>query len=238
MDIAVDAGGNVFTLEDANQRVQKFTSGGSYVTKWGSYGTCDAYFSGPSGIGVDGVGFVYVADDGNRRIQKFTASGNFVTKWGSWTDPCWPGEWQDDWLYPTDVAGDLSGHVFVAASHSVRVYSDAGDPLGAWRGAAGPGPGQFYYPRGVAADAAGQVYVADMGNNRIQILSSSGVFLTQVGSFGAGDGQFNQPTSVAVDAQGNMFVLDTGNHRIQKFSGAGPTPAIRTTFGSIKARYR
>ena len=66
--------------------------------------------------------------------------------------------------------------------------------------------------------------MADMGNNRIQILSSSGVFLTQVGSFGTGDGQFNQPTSVAVDAQGNMFVLDTGNHRIQKFSWAGPTP--------------
>ena len=238
MDIAVDAGGNVFTLEDANQRVQKFTSGGGYVTKWGSYGTCDGYFSGPSGIGVDGMGFVYVADDGNRRIQKFTGSGSFVTKWGSWTDPCAPGDWQDDWLYPTDVAGDLTGRVFVAAAHSVRVYSGAGDLLTVWGGPAGSGPGQFYYPHGVAADAAGQVYVADMGNNRIQILSSSGVFLTQVGSFGAGDGQFNQPTSVAVDAQGNMFVLDTGNHRIQKFSGAGPTPAIRTTFGRIKARYR
>jgi len=55
---------------------------------------------------------------------------------------------------------------------------------------------------------------------------------------GTGDGQFDGLKFLAVDAQGNLFVSDTNNHRVQKFATSGPTPAIRTTFGSIKARYR
>ena len=58
-----------------NNRIQKFNSNGTFITKWGSDGTADGQFSGPAGVAVDSSGNVYVADLGNNRIQKFTSNG-------------------------------------------------------------------------------------------------------------------------------------------------------------------
>ncbi len=81
--IAVDSSGFVY-VADGNNRIQKFTSDGQFVAKWGSYGHGDGEFQYPRGIAVDSSGFVYVADYENNRIQKFTSDGQFVDKWGSW----------------------------------------------------------------------------------------------------------------------------------------------------------
>jgi len=66
-------------------------------------------------------------------------------------------------------------------------------------------------------------FVADQGNNRIQVFSSSGIFLYAFGSVGSGDGQLMGPTGVAVDlANGsNVLVADQNNARIQVFSASG-----------------
>ena len=81
--IAFDSVGNMYVTDSANDRVQKFTSNGTFITKWGSHGTAVGQFLGPEGIGVDSQGNVYVADTGNSRIQKFTSNGTVITKWGS-----------------------------------------------------------------------------------------------------------------------------------------------------------
>ena len=87
-DVTVDSLGNVYVADTGNNRVQKFTSDGKFITKWGSYGTEDGNFSGPSGLAIDNIGNVYVVDKGNSRIQKFTSEGVFITKLGSWgTNP-------------------------------------------------------------------------------------------------------------------------------------------------------
>ncbi len=54
-----------------NYRVQVFTTGGTYLTQWGSVGTGNGQFYNPYGIGFDAAGNVYVADTFNHRIQKF-----------------------------------------------------------------------------------------------------------------------------------------------------------------------
>ena len=63
-----------------NDRVQKFTSDGAFVTKWGTEGEADGQFKTPAGIAVDAQGNVSVADHANSRVQKFTPEGTFVTK--------------------------------------------------------------------------------------------------------------------------------------------------------------
>lgn len=51
--------------------VQKFTTEGEHITKWGSEGEGDGQFSAPERIDVDSDGRANVADTGNNRIQVF-----------------------------------------------------------------------------------------------------------------------------------------------------------------------
>jgi len=75
MVFAVDGSGNVYVADAGNTRIQKFTSDGIFISKWGSYGHGDDQFISILGLGVDGVGIVYVLDYLNNRIQKFTSDG-------------------------------------------------------------------------------------------------------------------------------------------------------------------
>ncbi|MCP4346874.1 MAG: hypothetical protein GY795_15265 [Desulfobacterales bacterium] len=92
--IAVDADGNVYVIDSFptiseddpssmnNDRVQKFSSNGEFITKWGTRGSEDGEFLYPSGIAIDGSGYIYVVDSGNNRVQKFEPDGKFICKWG------------------------------------------------------------------------------------------------------------------------------------------------------------
>ena len=73
----------MYVADSGNNRIQKFDSNGTFITKWGSYGTGDGQFIGPWGISFNPLEIVYVADTDNNRIQKFDSNGNFITKWGS-----------------------------------------------------------------------------------------------------------------------------------------------------------
>lgn len=70
-DVAVDAAGNVYVSDPINERIQKFTSDGVFLLKWGSSGDGPGEFSTPNGVTVDKAGNVFVSDSGNDRIQKF-----------------------------------------------------------------------------------------------------------------------------------------------------------------------
>lgn len=75
----------------------------------------------------------------------------------------------------------------------------------------------FNNPVALSKDSEGNIYVADMGNNRIVKLSSTGSLLQKFGSLGTGEGQFDTPFGVAIDNNGDILVADTANYRIQKF---------------------
>lgn len=75
LDMAVDEAGNIYILDNGNQRVQKFSTEGKYICTFGRKGQGPGEFSRPSSIDLDGKGFLYVLDDGQKRIQVFTPSG-------------------------------------------------------------------------------------------------------------------------------------------------------------------
>jgi tripartite motif-containing protein 71 len=69
---AVASDGSVYVADESNHRIQKFTSEGVFVIKWGTNGTGDGQFQGQHGIFVAPDGSVYVSEVINHRIQKFS----------------------------------------------------------------------------------------------------------------------------------------------------------------------
>ena len=62
----------MYVADTANNRIQKSTSEGEFLTKWGSEGSGDGEFDRPHGISIDKRGNVYVVDTENNRIQTFS----------------------------------------------------------------------------------------------------------------------------------------------------------------------
>jgi tripartite motif-containing protein 71 len=232
--IAVDSSGNVYVADTGNDRIQKFSGNGTFISKWGSL--CDlstnigcngeptsfldrgaGQFLNPTGLAVDSTsGNVYVADYGNDRIQKFTSTGKFLKQWG------FEGQLDGYFTAPTSIAVDsISGNVYVADTGNNRIqeFTSAGLFVAKW-GSSGSADGLLVGPSGVAVDSnSGKVYIADYGNNRIQVFSRDGVFITKWGSFGFGNFQFAAPRGVAVDSSsGNVFVADILQNRIDLFA--------------------
>ncbi len=81
--LAVDSKGFVYVTDSYGHCVQKFTSDGYFVTRWGTYGTGDGEFNEPMQIAIDPKNeFLHVVEREGNRVQKFTLDGKFVTKWG------------------------------------------------------------------------------------------------------------------------------------------------------------
>ena len=136
---------------------------------------------------------------------------------------------------PVAVAVDAAGNVYIADSTNnvVRKVTAATGKIATYAGtAAVPGytgdggaatSATLTNPYGLAVDASGNLYIADLGNNVIRKVTSTGTISTVAGNNAqgyTGDGQaigveLNQPAGVAVDSAGNLYIADTNNNRIR-----------------------
>lgn len=90
----------------------------------------------------------------------------------------------------------------------------------------GPGSGQseFAQSQRIAVDrGSGDVYVVDAGNDRVQVFSASGAYLTEIGGL-------DEPFGIAIDQSASpisVYVADAGNLRIAKLDSDGAaTPSF------------
>jgi serine/threonine-protein kinase len=135
---------------------------------------------------------------------------------------------------PQGLAIDSKGNIYVAdaGNNRIRMISPAGavstvagDGNANFKDAATALSAEFNLPSGIAVDTKGNLYVADQTNNRIRMISSSGVVTTLAGdgmaNFKDGPGlsaEFNGPSGIAIDQQGNLYVADQYNNRIRKIT--------------------
>ena len=256
--LAVDGSGNVYVADQYNNTLRKVTSGGVVSTLAGlagSPGSSDATgsaarFYKPTGVAVDGSGNVYVADQYNHTIRKVT-SGGVVSTLAGLAGNTGSSDGSGSvarFNYPTGVAVDGSGNVYVADqnNHTLRKVTSGGvvTTLAGVAGSPGSNDGTgsgalFNQPNGVAVDAGGNVYVADYGNNTLRKVTPAGVVTTIGGSAGVrggangivGSAGFNGPKGIAVSSSGTVYVADTGNNRIS-VGAIGTTPIPTTATAS------
>lgn len=203
----------VYIADQNNDRIQKFTKNGTFVTTWAEKGEGDGQFLHIHGVDLDSEGNVYVSDRDQPSIQKFTNNGTFIKKWGS------QGTQEGQFDQPWDVAVSPDDRIFVPdfGNNQIQIFSNEGGFITSW-GTAGLGPGQFNGPAVVAFDSDGNVYMTDSGNQRAQKFTSTGDFITQWREEGEGNGQFSMPEGLAVDySSGKVYVSDTSNNNVQVF---------------------
>ena len=128
----------------------------------------------------------------------------------------------DAFVYPTSIALDKDGNVYVADEwlNRISMFTKDGESIGKW-GTAGHGDGEIDRPSGLAFDGEDNLYLVDSGNNRIQKFTKDGQFLAKWGRAGNADGEFNLPWGIDIDRNGDVYVVDWRNDRVQKFSREG-----------------
>jgi trimeric autotransporter adhesin len=141
--------------------------------------------------------------------------------------------------YPTSVAVDGSGNVYVANPNYERVFKVdttgnvtvvAGNET--WGGIpkdGGPATAaRLILPTGVAVDGFGNVFIADGSDCKIrEVVAQTGNITTVAGTgtcYYNGDGgpatsaELNDPSGVVVDEHGNIFIADTLNCLVREVS--------------------
>ena len=250
--VALDAAGNLYVADGANNLIRKVTPAGVVTTfaGTGSKGSANgtgtaASFNVPIGIATDAAGNIYVADRNNQLIRKITPAGVVTTLAGSGSQGSANGTGTAaSFNYPNSVATDAAGNVYVAdqSNNLVRKITPAGVVTtlagsGSQGSANGTGTAaSFNSPANLATDASGNVYVADAGNNLVRMITPGGVVTTMAGSgtAGAANGtgtaaSFNYPDGVTVDGIGNVYVSDANNFEVRKITPAGVVSTIAGT---------
>lgn len=261
--VGLDAAGNIYIADSGNNVIRKIDKTGIITTVAGN-GTSgfsgdggpaiSAQLANVSGVAFDANGNMYLADRSNGRIRKVTVGGIISTIAGTGVAGFSGdgGPAANAQLYtPNSVAFDAAGNLYSADSsnNAIRKITPAGiisSVVGAgstsfgFSGDGGPASSaQVNDPQSVAIDAAGNLFIADEDNQRVRMISSSGIISTLAGDGTknyAGDGgpavnaEFNLPEGIAVGPNGTVYVVDSGNHRIRAL-----IPAVSTQLPSITA---
>ena len=93
-----------------------------------------------------------------------------------------------------------SVHVNPHQYHAVRSF-----------GSPGKAQGQFNFPYNIAINAkTGNIAVADVGNKRVQLFSSDGIYLREYGQKGLDAKSLDFPVSVVFNRSGDVTICDSG----------------------------
>ncbi len=203
--LAIDATGNIYIADTANQLIRKVDTTGIMTTVAGVGTVCtpstapcgdggaptSAMFNNPYGVAVDTHSNLYIADSGDNRIRKI--SGGTISTIAGTGVACAKG---------TIACGDGK------AATSALLNN----------------------PLGVTVDKGGNVVIADSGDHRIRVVIAGGVIDPLVGngnicniqSNTCGDGgksqlaQLTTPWQIFVDATETLYIADAPENRIRK----------------------
>jgi sugar lactone lactonase YvrE len=192
--VYVDATGNVFISDTANQRIREVTGNSGVINTFmgGGNGGDGQAAAGPFAmlansyqVAVDSSNNYYIADTSNNRIRVVNTQSSAITVAGVLIQP-----------------GDIAT---VAGTGDVGYLGDGGSALSA----------TLNSPFGVAVNGSGDIFIADSYNGVIREVNFAGTITTLPGSDGT-----TLPSSLALDSAGNLFIADPAAQVIWQLSGS------------------
>ena len=159
---------------------------------------------------------VFVADTGHSQVQVYSRDGTWISAWG-----------QGKLNYPFALTFS-NNRLYVADPNLMKlfIYDDKGNEqkplidkqkLQLMSGK----QGETIRPTAVEVGVDNLIYVADVGNQVVLVLNSSGKILRYFGGPGITDGKLQYPNALYVGKNGKVYVSDTNNGRIQIFDQKG-----------------
>jgi sugar lactone lactonase YvrE len=219
----------VYTVDDGDHTVRKFTPAGKQLMMIGTPGKSSATgydgktvasikkggppFNRPTNVAVAPDGELYVSDGyGNARIHRFKADGTLIQSWGE------PGINPGEFHLPHCIVMSPDGRIFVADRENdrIQIFSRDGKFLEMWA--------HVQRPTGISFDKEGRVYVSELGwrvgqtsftrgkNNYdlpggIRVLDLKGNLLMHWCSADReAPGNFVAPHAICLDSRGDLYV--------------------------------
>jgi hypothetical protein len=239
--IVFDGQGDMLVADEENNVIREISPSGTVTTLAGSgvQGYLDgtlatAEFSHPEEMLIDASGNIYVADGINLVIRKITLSTGMVSTYagvagvsGMTNGPVATATFAS--VY--GMAMDANGNIYIPdiGNNVVRLITVSTGMVSTFAGSGaqglvnGPSSGaSFYYPIACHFDNQGNLYVADLFNNCIRLINSSGMVSTYAGTGAQGNANgpvgaatFYHPIAVLPDNKGNVYVADEYNNEIR-----------------------
>ncbi|HEX5307934.1 MAG TPA: SMP-30/gluconolactonase/LRE family protein [Solirubrobacteraceae bacterium] len=208
--IAQDPEGNVYVVDTGNDRIDEYSSSGTFIKKFGGVGSSEGGLQKPEGIAIDGEGTIWVVNTGANVIDGFNKEGKYLETIGIWLERPEALAYSpyNERLYVTD-----GGHDRVEWINPKR-ESEYGS-----FGSKGIGNGEFNAPDGIAIDSSGDVWVSDASDARVQKFSPTGEYISQFD--GEGEVWLSDPAGLAFDGEGDLLVEDAGDEGVEVFSSSG-----------------
>ena len=234
--VTVNERNEIAVTDHNNNRVQIFSSDGTYLRSFGSEGDQEGEFFQPTGIAYLNNGNIVVADSINNRLQIFTEQGEYLTQIGG------EGNLDHQFNYPWGLSVDSDGNIIVADADNklIKIFTPSGQFLRKFGG-------EDLLVDPIHCIQKDQYFlVSDNVDHSIKVFNADGDFLYKFGDEGEGDGEFDNPYCLSVDKAGHLMVCDGKNDRVQvlelngkfitKFklmSGGSPTSTAVLSDGTI-----
>jgi DNA-binding beta-propeller fold protein YncE len=228
--VATDSQDRVYVFQRKDPPVMVFERDGTYLRSWGI-----GAFANPHGIYIAND-VVYLTDREDSVCLTYTLDGKPLQVLGqrgvhSDTGCAKPGELvphaAGPFNYPTEMVPSASGDLYVTDGYrNARVHRFAADGnlKASWGQGGKTAPSHFHLPHSLIVHRDGRVYVCDRENNRIQVFSADGQFLTMWPDL-------RRPLDISIDREGIFYISEGG------VNGLSPRISLMDKHGNVVARW-